>query len=93
MLKLLCSEEISANFEVASPESSPSSSGGGGAGDNGGCGNVRTSKSHGDLNAKDREGNTPLHHLVSTCHVDIVDLLWLMLQNGADPSVQVGPAI
>ena len=49
---------------------------------------VKAASSHADLNAKDREGNTPLHHLVSTSHGELVDLLWLMLQHGADPNAQ-----
>jgi myosin-5 len=83
MLKLLCQREFSQSFDVSSPESSPSMSAAEKT-------EVKTATSHADLNAKDREGNTPLHHLVSTCHNDVVDLLWLMLQNGADPNVQNG---
>ena len=47
-----------------------------------------TSKHPADLNYKDKLGNTPLHILVSSAHVQICDSLFTALQHGGDPNCQ-----
>jgi myosin-5 len=49
---------------------------------------ARGARSFADLNAKDTEGNTPLHYLVSGNHGDLMEQVMVMLQSGAEVNAQ-----